>query len=121
MKKAVSLITLGLLVLPVAVLAAPKPVDVTFFDDLVSGLKGVVDAMVPVLVTLALAAFIWGLVSFIFASGDEAAKDEGKRRMIWGVVALFVIVSIWGLVGLLNKITGVNQADTFTAVQIIGN
>lgn len=63
--------------------------------------------LIPTAVAVALLFFFWGLAKFIRSAGDEKAVEEGKRTMIWGVVALFVMVSVWGLVFLLqNTILG---------------
>jgi len=66
--------------------------------QLVADLKKLLDLLIPIAITLALLFFIWGLAQFILASGDEEKKKEGKQRMIWGIIALFVIVSVWGIV-----------------------
>jgi len=47
---------------------------------------------------LALMAFFYGMAGFILHSGSDTAKEEGKRIMIWGVIALFVIASLWGII-----------------------
>ncbi len=79
-----------------------------YFTTLVGEVGKVIAAAVPVLVALALALFIWGAVVFIFTSDSDQAREGGKQRMIWGIVALFVIVSVWGLVALLQQIFGVD-------------
>ncbi len=48
------------------------------------------------------------MVKFIFAAGDEAAKDQGKRIMLWGIIALFVMIAVWGLVGFLADALGID-------------
>jgi hypothetical protein len=72
----------------------------------VGNLLGQFDQVIRFSLTLiagiALLVFFWGLVKFIFAAGSEEAKDQGKRIMIWGVVALFVMISVWGLVAFLQ-------------------
>ncbi len=40
--------------------------------------------------------------------------------MIWGIVALFVIVSVWGLVSLLQLLTGAGGGGTPTAPPLLG-
>jgi uncharacterized membrane protein len=97
-----------------ALAAAP---DLGYFDQFVALLGTLIGALIPVVIALGLLLFIWGMVQFIFASGDEAAKEEGKRKMIWGVITLFVIVSVWGLVALLNQLTGVGQGAVYQPVQ----
>jgi len=58
-------------------------------------------AFVPVLIGFAVLIFIWGIVRFIAHMDNEQERAAGKKLMVWGVVALFVIVSVWGLVGIL--------------------
>lgn len=64
---------------------------------------GILDSVIPLLIGLALVYFIWGLVQFIGHSGDEAGRTEGKNKMFWGIITLFVIISVWGLVGILSS------------------
>src|SRR3989338_305331 len=55
--------------------------------------------LIPVVVGFALLSFFWGLVRFIFhVGGDEKAVEEGKRIMTWGLIALFVMISVWGII-----------------------
>lgn len=76
-----------------------------------SGIGGLIEATgklislsITVLIGLALLAFFWGLAKFIFrVGGDEKAVEEGKRVMKWGLVALFVTVSVWGIVEFIEQ------------------
>jgi hypothetical protein len=79
-----------------------------WLNSIASGIIGVVPALVTALVGVALLYFIWGLVLFISQSGDEKAVEEGKQKMIWGLIALFVLVSVWGLVSLLQTVSGID-------------
>ncbi len=65
-------------------------------DKILETLEGVV----PVIIGLAVILFLWGMLKFIMAS-DEAGRKEGKNFMLWGIVSLFVMVSVWGLVAIL--------------------
>ena len=65
--------------------------------------------LVPILLGIALVVFVWGLVVFIAQSGNDQAREVGKQRMIWGLVALFIIVSVWGIVLLLQELFGVDS------------
>ena len=71
-----------------------------------------INTLTPLVIGLAMLFFLYGLMKFVLAAGNEDAKDEGKRIMIWGIIALFVMVSVWGLVGLLNQETGINAGGT---------
>ena len=60
----------------------------------------------PFFIALAIIFFLWGLVQFVRAAGDEKAREVGKSHMIWGIVALVVMVSIVGIVNFIASSTG---------------
>ena len=73
------------------------------FAELINLFNRLILKLVPVLEVLALLVFFWGLVKFIFRiGGDEKAVAEGKKLMIWGLVALFIMVCIWGILSFLS-------------------
>lgn len=45
--------------------------------------------------------FFWGLAHFILSS-DSTVKENGKNHMIWGVVGLFIIFSVWGIIAFIG-------------------
>jgi hypothetical protein len=65
--------------------------------DLIVDVGFIIDSLIVIVAGLALLAFFWGLVKFINAV-STTGKTEGRNFMIWGLVALFVMVSVWGLV-----------------------
>lgn len=76
-------------------------------ESLMRSIQRLVEIALPLVVALALLGFFWGLAKFIFNNGNEDKKEDGKRTMIWGVVALFVMVSVWGLVGFIGDSLGI--------------
>jgi hypothetical protein len=80
----------------------------TLFDimDLISE---TVDSLVGIALGVGLLVFIWGLIKFMFAlgQGNEPGIAAGKQLMMWGIVAMFVMVAIWGIVKLITSITGI--------------
>jgi hypothetical protein len=79
------------------------------FADVVQIFISIISALVPVVGLLALFFFLWGGFQILFNSGNEQALAEGKKRLLYGVVALFVMVSVWGLIAVLD--------NTFFAIQ----
>lgn len=69
------------------------------------------NTIVPILITLAVVYFIWGVVGYVLGSSEDA-KKEGRDRMIWGLIGLMVIVSIWGLVNILKNFAYVSDSNT---------
>jgi len=70
--------------------------------NLIAKIGGWIDSLIPLAVSVALLYFIWGIALFIRNAGDSTAREEGKQHMMWGIVGLFVIISVWGLVLFLN-------------------
>jgi hypothetical protein len=67
-------------------------------ETLITSVGYLIGLLIPIVAALALLYFFWGLAEFIRAQGNEEKKKEGKSIMTWGIVALFVMVSIWGIV-----------------------
>ncbi|MBP6888689.1 MAG: hypothetical protein KBC21_03215 [Candidatus Pacebacteria bacterium] len=84
-------------------------------------LQTLVKRLVPFLVGLAVLAFFWYLVIFIW-KGSENPKEraEGIKGMGWSIVALFVMVSIWGLVGFIGGVTGIKQGGSMNGFTLPG-
>jgi hypothetical protein len=73
--------------------------DPRTFKDILDIFTNLASIVTPLVASLALLVFFWGLAKFIFnLSGDSKAVAEGKNLMIWGTIALFVMVSIWGII-----------------------
>jgi len=65
--------------------------------------------IVPALVTIAVIYFVWGVISFITAS-DEEAKKMGRTKIINGLIGLFVIVAFWGIIAIVKNTFNVGNA-----------
>lgn len=48
--------------------------------------------------------FFWGTGQFILHAGDEKTRADGKNKMIWGIVALTVFVSIYSILNLAGRL-----------------
>ncbi len=68
------------------------------FKDVICIFIDLLSLIVPILASMALLVFFWGLVKFIYNSGSESAREEAKNVMFWGVIGLFVMFSIWGII-----------------------
>lgn len=72
--------------------------NVDGIQNLLESIYNILRSTIPVLIALALVAFMWGIVRYLFTQN----KDDAKTFMIWGIIALFVMTSVWGLVGILR-------------------
>ncbi len=67
------------------------------FASFIGIFYGLVKELLLVLVALAFLFFFFGVVKFIAKSGDSRAVAEGRQQMLWGLIAIFIIVSVWGI------------------------
>ncbi len=100
---AVALAEAGFLLLfPLSVLAAPQN-----FKDLVNDyLLAVINGAIPAVLALAFFVFIWGLFQSLFFPEKEGNIEKGRNIMVWGVLAFFVMLSVWGIVKALQLTFG---------------
>lgn len=74
--------------------------------------RGILDSIIPIIITLAVIYFFWGLAQYIIKSDNEDARTEARNIMIYGIIILFVMLSVWGLVGILGSTFGVGQGGS---------
>ena len=78
--------------------------QLTGVKGLIEAVGGLINPLIAILVGLALLAFFWGLLKFVFKiGGDEKAEESGKTIMKWGLVTLFVMVSVWGIINFFQR------------------
>lgn len=81
------------------------------FQDLLSTASCIISgSVIPLIFALAVVMFIWGVVQYVINSDDETKKSQGRQFMIWGIIALTVMVSVWGLVKILGATFGIEYA-----------
>lgn len=72
----------------------------TFADIVARIIDLVLNPLVALLIGVALIFFLWGVVKLISSGGDAGKRAEGVSMITYGVIALFVMVAVWGLVGI---------------------
>ncbi len=101
MLKTLSYIFPTLLIVPMMASAQFGAID-TFFTNIKQFIG---DILIPLVITLALLVFIWGIFKyFILGGGDSDSREEGRQLMLYAVIGFVAIVSIWGIVNLLSSI-----------------
>jgi hypothetical protein len=78
---------------------------------------GILNRVVPLLIALAVVYFIWQVFAYTIA-GDEEKKKEAKTHIIWGIVGIFIMVSVWGLVAILQSTFGTSGVQENIGSQI---
>jgi hypothetical protein len=99
MKKIIAFVALAL---PSVALAQGTLTTITNVNGVSSRLLGIGSTVIYVLVALAVLFIVYNVVMYLVRGADPAAKSAAGMNVLWGIVGLFVIVSIWGLVNILT-------------------
>jgi len=85
------------------------------FENLVIGIGNIVDRLIPIVFAAGLLFFFWGLAKYIINAGNDEKKAEGKNVMIMGIIALFLMASVLGVIDFIGKGLGIEQGGEVTA------
>jgi hypothetical protein len=73
----------------------------------------IINPLIRGLFAAALVLFFWGVMQFIRGATDESARETGKRHMLWGIVGMAVMVSVFAVIRLATSQIGVTPDFTF--------
>lgn len=108
-KTLISISSIASLGLPMLVLAAPNLNG--YMGTLITSGTSLLKSVLIFLVSLSVVWFIWNVIRYAM-SAEEDGKEKAKQQMIWGIVAIAVTVSVWGIVGLLQSTFGLNGSNS---------
>ena len=93
-------LSMAIALLPAVTLAAPKN-----FRELMYLLIGIVDAATLMLFAVALVIFFWNVLYNLWGYDGGSAEQKAKinTTLFWGVIIIFVMVSIWGIIRILQE------------------
>ena len=77
--------------------------DFTSIFSSLDTVTGLINRLIPLIISIALVLFLIGIVQFVTAGGDEEKRAAARGMIIFGIIALFVMVSVWGFVNILAK------------------
>ncbi len=81
--------------------AAAAPGD---FASLVAIVIGIIKTLIVLVFTLTFLVIIWGVVKgWIIGGGEAEGIESGKNTLFAGIVALVVMLSIWGILEILKS------------------
>jgi len=55
--------------------------------------------------------FVFGLVQFLWSLNEGGKSEEGKKHMVWGIVGMLIMVSVWGILDMLDSTFGLDYKN----------
>ena len=91
---------------------SPTP-NTSYIVDLGQKVIDVINGvLVPVLFAIVFIVFLWGVAkAYIISRGNEAEVKKGHALMLWGLIGFAVMLSVWGLVNIVDSTFGLSGQD----------
>ncbi len=92
-------------ILPYALTALPVLALAQGFNNLENAFDSIIRLLnsyiVPLIVAVAGVYFMWGLVKYVTSQDKEEERTAARNMMVYGIIVLFVMISVWSLVNIL--------------------
>ncbi|MBI5078188.1 MAG: hypothetical protein HZB11_02380 [Candidatus Yonathbacteria bacterium] len=62
----------------------------------------ILQPLISLLMAAAVAYFLFGVMKFVKNQDNEDALAEGKRHMLWGIIGIAIMVSVYGILNFIN-------------------
>jgi hypothetical protein len=85
------------------------------FAGSINTLKDIVDygtclvtkSIVPLLLVVAIAVFVYGIVQYFLNPNNINERDKAKQYILWALIGMFVLFSISGLIQIIRNTFGI--------------
>jgi hypothetical protein len=93
--------------------------DLSFVANLIAQVGGIVRLLPPILTGIAVIAFFVYLIRYFLISKDNADnKKKDLSGMMYSLLAIFVMVALWGIIAFFGDAIGINPNTTVRSVQL---
>lgn len=110
MKKVITFGSVFVSSLIVSGVALAAPVPVTDVTSAVSAIETYLNLGVQLMIAAAVVYVIWQGFQFVTAGGEEEKRAESRSGIVYGVIGIVVMLSVWGLIKIVLSSTGINTA-----------
>ena len=77
-----------------------------------------INPAILVIFTFGFFLFVYGLVEFLWKLNQGGDNKEGKQHMLWGVVGMLVMTSVYGILALLTSTFGIDLQNPNTNITV---
>ncbi len=100
-KKLIGFVSVFSLVMPLMASAA-----IANIDDIYAFILKMFQYATVIIIALAVLYFLFGVFNYVTKGGEAEGRQEAIKMIIGGIVAIFVMISVWGLVSILTNTFG---------------
>ena len=81
----------------------------------------IINPLIVLLFALAIVYFIYGLARYLLSPDNEEIRKNSKEQMLWGIIGMFIMVSVFGILSLIMNTIGVKDIKVNSTDITVGN
>lgn len=81
----------------------------------------ILNPLIIFLFALAVVYFIYGLARYLLSPDNEEVRKSSKSQMLWGIVGMFIMISVFGILSIIMNTLGVENSGTSSDIIIENN
>ncbi|MFA6251688.1 MAG: hypothetical protein WC603_03635 [Candidatus Paceibacterota bacterium] len=66
----------------------------------------VINPIIILIFALAVVIFVYGLIKYLLSPDNEEVRKSSKSHMLWGVVGMFIMVAVFGIMNIILNTIG---------------
>ena len=74
--------------------------------------KYIINPIILLMFAVAVLVFVYGIFEYFMHGGSSDARDTGRNHMLAGVVGMFIMISVFGIINIVLNTVGASSADT---------
>lgn len=90
------------------------------FKGIIEYILSLIKLLIPILVGVAFLVFFWGLSKFVIGADNDQEVKKGKEFMLWGILALFILLSVRSILSILSNELDFGGAKTIPLLPTSG-
>lgn len=71
----------------------------------------IINPLIILVFAVAFLIFFWGIFQFISKAGDGTKREEGKKKILFGLIGMFIMFSAYGLIRVVLGTFGVSSPE----------
>jgi hypothetical protein len=75
--------------------------------------KFILNPIIALAFAAAFLIFLYGVFEFISKAGEDKGRDEGKKKITWGLVGMFIMFSAYGIIHVILGTFGIQNPGTY--------
>jgi len=88
------------------------PVAEASVSTLMKGInKVIINPIIYFLFAIAVVYFLYGLAQYLLSPDNEEVNQASKKHMLWGIIGLFIMMSVFGIMQLISNTIGANNVQ----------